>query len=332
MATDTQTADPIESASANAVDALVDALRAATSPEMMQAQLIMARRLALEGDVFPARVPAPLNITEVGGYLNLLETLDQPELRAQVLAATLGVAGPNPSPGWLPTAPPLYFAERPNDRPAGPGQPAITLSFSIRSDFAKALDTALAQIHDRGCALPVMPRPLLLPPPTADPSQDEMLAAIGRTLELVPSAALVDPDADPLALAHVDGGADPDDVVARQLDATATDAGDVAAQSWSAWTCTAAACTQDVASRTYLPLAPILNAAGWYRLEALTPPASLAAPGNWARWRNVAGLVAGTTTFGDELDLLYPGDQVAASVLRERTHWVWDGGAFTAPS
>src|SRR5438477_7955363 len=230
MATDTQT-DPVETASAGAIDALVDALRNATSPEMMQAQLILARRLALEGDVFPSRVPPPRNITEVGGYLNLLETLGQPELRAQVLAAVLGVAGPNPAPGWLPTAPPLQFVQRPNDRPAGPGQAAIAVSYLIRSDFADAFAAAVQTIHDRGCALPVQPRRLLLPDTTSTPSADDMLAAVGRTLDLVPSAALNDPDSDPLAVGRRAGTTEPDEVSARQIDASAPHAGDVTDES-----------------------------------------------------------------------------------------------------
>ena len=29
----------------------------------------------MEGDVKPARIPAPLNITQIGGYINLMEQL-----------------------------------------------------------------------------------------------------------------------------------------------------------------------------------------------------------------------------------------------------------------
>jgi hypothetical protein len=332
MATDTQTADPIAAASAAAIDALVDALRSATSPEMMQAQLILARRLALEGDVFPARVPPPRNITEVGGYLNLLQTLDQPELRAQVLAATLGVAGPNPTPGWLPTSPPLYFAEHLNDRPAGAHQASIPVSFGVRSDFATALDAALKTIHDRGCTLPLQPRPLLLPAANGTPSADDLLTAVGRTLDLVPSAALNDADADPLAVAHLDGTTDPDAVCARQLDAAAPDAAAVIDQAWAAWECTSTTCARSTGMRKLMPLAPILNAAGWYQPTAITAPAKLTSPGNWAQWTNVTGLVAGATRYGDELQLLYTGDQIAASSLRDRMHWIWDGTAFAAPA
>jgi hypothetical protein len=325
MATDTQ--DPVAAASANAIDALVDAVRNATSPEMMQAQLILARRLALEGDVFPARVPPPRNITEVGGYLNLLDTLDQRDLRAQVLAAILGVAGPNPAPGWLPTAPPLAFVQQPNDRPAGPRQSAIAVSYSIRSDFAAAFTTAKQRIHDRGCMLPVQPRPLLLPAVGSSPSADEMLAAIGRTLDLVPSAALYDPDADPIVVGRRSATADPDEVCARQLDAGAPHAGDLVDESWDLWKCTPTTCTRNTGNRTLMPLAPVLNDAGWYQ-QTPTAPSSLAAPGSWGRWTNVTGLVAGSSLYGDELRLLYTPDEIAASALRDRIAWTWDGTAF----
>jgi hypothetical protein len=328
MATDMQ-ADPVADASANAINALVDALRNATSPEMMQAQLILARRLALEGDVFPSRVPAPRNITEVGGYLNLLDTLDEPGLRDQVLAATLGVAGPNPAPGWLPTAPPLEFVRVANDRPAGPRQAAITVSYTVRSDFAPALAAAVQAIHDRGCTLPVQPRPLLLPDATASPSADDMLAAVGRTLDLVPSAALYDPDADPLAVGRRNGTSDPDEVCARQVDTSAPHAGDVTAESWDSWQCTSASCARVTGTRTLLPLTPILNGAGWYQ-TALVAPSSLAAGGTWSHWTNVTGLVAGSSRFGDELKLLYTPDEIAASSLRDRLHWTWDGSALVA--
>ena len=62
------------------------------------------------GDLFPSRIPSPLNITQVGGYLNLIER--DPVLRAQVLSSALGVAGPNPMPGWDPVLPALYFTTR----------------------------------------------------------------------------------------------------------------------------------------------------------------------------------------------------------------------------
>ena len=59
-----------------------------------------------------------------------------------MLAATLGVAGPNPTPGFTPTAPVLFDVQRTNDRPAGPAQASVPVQFAMRNDFAPAFDYA----------------------------------------------------------------------------------------------------------------------------------------------------------------------------------------------
>ena len=319
-----------ETYSESVVDALVDAIRAATSPEMTEAQAILLRRLALSGDVVPSRIPPPATITEVGGYLNLLEQLGQPELRAQVLASMFGVAGPNPPLGWAPPRPVLFFVSRRNDRGA-PGDDqaaAIPVQFSVRNDFAPALDDALKEIHELGCQLPVLSGPRALPPAEGvAPAAADLLRYLGRTLELVPSAALRDPDADMLALARTGTGAL--EVVARQLNSAAPRAAEVSEESWVAWECTATACQETTANRKYLALTEILNTAGWYQPDP-APPRSLAQAGDWWRWTNVSGLVAGVTTYADELRLLYSAADIAASALRDRLDWVWDGTVFAA--
>jgi len=48
-----------------------------TSPEVQAIKLQILKRIATESDVKPARIPAPLNITEIGGYLNLMMKLRQ---------------------------------------------------------------------------------------------------------------------------------------------------------------------------------------------------------------------------------------------------------------
>src|SRR5437868_15500738 len=115
---------------ADPVQSLLDILNAAASLDAQQAQQMLLRRLALEGDVIPSRIPAPLNISQIGGYLNLLDSVNQPELRAQMLASLLGVAGPNPPIGWFPTAPPLSFVTITNDRPPGPAAASIPLTYT----------------------------------------------------------------------------------------------------------------------------------------------------------------------------------------------------------
>ena len=322
-------AETASTAEDRALDALTKILESAISPDMIEAQKIILRRLALAGDLFPSRVPAPLNISEVGGYLNLLA--DEPVLRSQVLAAALGVAGPNPPLGWDAALPQIYLATRANDRPEGTAQPATPVQFLIRSDFAPSLDTALTAIHERGCTLPILSaaRPLPLAGPGAQAPTD-LLPYLGRLLELVPGAALNDPTTDPLAVGEPGGGG-PLQVVSRQLDSSAPNAGDVASATWDLWSCTASTCTQASVTDFYLAVTPVLNAAGWHQ-PALAAPTTLTDSGGWNRWTNVTGLVAGVTQFGDELTLLYSAGAIAQSSVREQLDWVWDGSTFVAPA
>lgn len=321
-------ADGASTAEDRALDALTRVLDSAISPEMLEAQQIILRRLALSGDLFPSRVPPPLNITEVGGYLNLID--HDVVLRAQVLAAALGVAGPNPSPGFDPVLPALYFVRRTNDRPAGL-EPVTPISYSVRSDFVIAFDGAVQQLHDKGCVLPVLAMTRPLPPVVlgAAPPAD-LLPFLGRSLELLPAAALVDPTTDPLGLGQA-AGAGPNLVVARQIDATAPDAASVPAADWSLWSCDATTCSQATVNDAFLELAPVLNAAGWYAADPITAPISTGEPGDWSRWTNITGLVAGVTRARDEIELLYPAGAIAASSVRERMDWVWDGATFVSP-
>src|SRR5690606_34717294 len=139
---DDTTETPVEDPVASAVEALIDVLdRTIGSADM---QDLLLQRLVTSGDVIPSRIPAPLNITEIGGYLNLLEGLGADELRSQTLASILGVAGPLPAAG-LPTSPILFFAEVPNHRPAGPAQPSIPVEIRVRSDFVAALSGGVSR-------------------------------------------------------------------------------------------------------------------------------------------------------------------------------------------
>jgi hypothetical protein len=316
------------SAEERALDALTKILESAVSEEMVAAQQLVLRRLATSGDLFPSRIPPPLNITQIGGYLNLIE--DDPILSAQVLASTLGVAGPNPTPGFDVILPPLYFTTRGNDRPAGAAQTATPVSFRIRNDFAAGLDAALRTLHDLGTQLPVLAGDGLLPPLSEAAPPTDLLAFLGRRLSLVPSAALTDPTTDLLAVGQL-GGAGATLALARQVDPAAPQAGTVAAAAYSLWTCDAVACTQAVVNGTYVDLDPVLAVAGWHRAAPLSAPASLGDSKGWNTWQNVTGLVAGESTFGAELRLLYSLGQIAASSVRERQDWVWDGTTFVAP-
>lgn len=323
---------PTSTAEDRAIDALTKILESAISPDMLAAQQIILRRLALSGDLFPSRVPPPRNITEVGGYLNLIS--DDLVLSSQVLASALGVAGPNPSPGFEATLPPLFYRTLPNDRPEGPAQAGTPVTVTIRNDFAPAFEAARAALHAVGALLPVLAGTRALPPvATGVPAPTDLLPHLGRVLELVPGAALVDPATDPLAVGQ-EGGAGPQVVAARQVDATAPEAGTVAAVAWSLWLCDATACTQSSVTQAMVPLGPVLGAAGWHQNGTLDAPVSLGAPGTWNRWTNTTGLVSGVTTFGDELRLLHQIGTISASSVREQLDWVWQEGtmSFVPPS
>jgi hypothetical protein len=325
-----------------ALDALTKVLESAISPEMTAAQLLILRRLATAGDLFPSRVPAPLNITQVGGYLNLVA--DDPVLSAQVLASALGVAGPNPTPGFDPTLPPLYFVTRTNDVPDGTAQAATPVQLRVRNDFAAPFDAAVAAVHDLGATLPVLAADAPLPPlsspgsgsasasPATPPTPSvDVLATLGRRLTLVPSAGLVDPTVDPLAVGQL-AGAGPRLVLARQVDATAPQAGTVTSAAYALWTCDATTCTQSTVTDGFVDLGPVLAAAGWHRAAPLAAPVSSSDAKGWNTWTNVTGLVAGTSTVGAELRLLFSPGQIAASSVRELQDQVWDGTAFVAPA
>lgn len=307
------------------IDAMIETLKASTTPEILQAQQILARRLALSGGVIPSRIPAPKNITEIGGYFNLLETLEQPDLRAQVLASILGVSGPNPPLGWPAPAPELWFAKRLNDRPAGAVQPMIPVDVLVRSDFASAFGNAIDAIHAAGGMLPLMwaSRPL----PTLASAPTELLAYVGRQMRMVPLAALNDPTSDPLAVGNPNGGAGNRVFMHALWPATQP----ILSGNFELWECDGVQCTkQPYAGTDALPmldLEPVLGTAGWYHSGAIADPVSLSSPGDWSTWSNVTGLAAGDI-YGNELRRLYTAEQIASSSVRDSLDWKWDGAQF----
>ncbi|MCL3862268.1 hypothetical protein [Actinotalea sp. K2] len=321
-------AETSRSAEDRAIDALTAILEQAIAPDMLEAQQIILRRLALSGDLFPSRIPPPQNITQIGGYLNLIK--DNPVLQAQVLASALGVAGPNPSPGFVPDLPQLFYVTRPNDRPAGSAQPSTPVQLTVRSDLAPAFLAAREVLHRQGASLPVMDLHRPLPPVSLDvAAPTDLLPYLGRTLRLVPGAALVDPTADPLAVGQEGSG--PQRVLARQTDPSAPDAGGVSSTDWELWSCDDAQCTQQTVTGAFIEVEPVLAAGGWHRAGDLQAPTTRSDDGAWHTFTNVTGLVAGSTSAGEELRLLHPVGVLAASSIRERLDWVWDGHAFAPP-
>lgn len=320
----TTPANPNASIEGQALQTLLNVLTASQSPDMQQAQAFLLRRLALEGDVVPSRLPAPMNISEMGGYINLLGTLGMTDARSQMLASALGIAGPSPALGTLGEQPPIAWITLPNDRPIGPQQGSISLSLQVRADFAPALQAAIQALHDQGCALPLLSPLQVLPPGTAAAPTD-LLPLIGRTIWLAPGQALVNPDTDPLAVAQLAAGS-------WQPVSRVASAGPipVAPQAWSAQTCSASACTVSpppAAGRAYVPLSPVLANAGFVQTAPDVPPAN-ALDYTWSRFDNRTGLVQNVTTFGAELALLWPQAVIAASSVVNLLGRVWNGTTF----
>jgi IPT/TIG domain len=310
------------------VTTLVNLIQTNNSPDAIAAQSILMRRLALEGDVVGSRIPPPKNISEIGGYINLLSTLDEAAMREQTLAGILGVAGPSPALGFL-SAQPLSMVSLANDRPAGAWQASLPLSVLVRSDFSPAFLSAMNSLHAQGATLPCAgPTTLALPP--GGPGSvlpSDLLLYTGRVLMLAGSAALsTTPTTDPLALVKPAGNAPPFAIAANVLSSgtvVVTPGSYDVLQASGGNTVT----TTPNVTMTLVLLAPALASVGFYPASPLLTPANTTDFG-WTRLTNMTGLVTGTTVYGDELALLYPPSVVAASALAPVLGYRWNGTAF----
>jgi hypothetical protein len=310
------------------VGALIAMIQANNSPDAAAAQSILLRRLALSGDVVGSRVPTPRNITEIGGYFNLLETLGESTMREQTLAGILGVAGPIPSLTSLQPQP-LSMVSMTNDRPTGTAQASLPLSVVVRSDFIGAMQVALKQLHTFNATMPFA-GPASLTLPAGGPSSTlpaDPLLYLGRVLTLAPSAAMQAPGTDPLVIARKAGSVGNFDLWANVLSP-----GGVAVppDNYEALQIAGAAINKVALNNASLvKLAPLLANAGFYPaspLPAPTSPTDIA----WTRLANTTGLVAGTTKLGDELALLYTPSLIAASAFAAALGYTWDGANFVA--
>lgn len=323
-----------EQAFAGVMDALVELMRTGSRPEILEAQRLLFERLANQGAVFPSRVPLPRNITEVGGYLNLLEKSGQVDMRLSAIASALGVAAPGGTAGNVGGGVPVGFVDMANDRPPGPMHAFIPPLVQVRADFHAPLLSAKQKLHASGCMLPLRaPRPAL---PSGDAgstpsSLDDLavLAILGRALEIFPNTVLMAPDADPIAIARLETPAtDPFRLVARDLDGSV-----VVEASWVAKRASASAVSDDPPTPgRFLEVRPILNEAGWDHPQPLALPLSLTERGSLARLVNLTGLVTGETTLGSELQLLYSPGAIGRSTFAPILMWVWDGTHFAAPT
>lgn len=319
--------DTTDTTSSALTDALVSLLTSPTNATMEQARTLLAQRLALTGGIVPSRIPAPLNITEVGGYLNLLEDAGKPELRLAAITAALGIAGPIPA-GAFASSPPLALASRTNRADDATVDAAVPRTYRVRSDFAAGFDAAMQAIEALGGDVQWLDLPLQLPPfQLAGAPPADVLPFLGRAMTVVPGSALRDPLTDRVALGGL-VATDPPALLARVTDSAAPQASTVTAQDWSVWSCDATTCSQAIANAPWFPVAPLLAGAGWAPAASPQPPTTSAAPGDGFRFVNITGLVAGQTTLRDELALLWTSDQINASMLRDIVARVWNGTAF----
>jgi len=309
------------------VQTLVGLVQNATSPDALESQNIILRRMALEGDVIGSRIPPPRNISEIGGYLNLLATLKENSMREQMLAGVLGVAGPSKPLGWITNTNSLSMVAVTNDRPPVQAQPSFPLTVLVRSDFVAAVQSALKALHSYGATLPLVSPPVILLPPggTGAPMPSNPLFYIGRTIMIAPAAALINPSADPVALIAPAGSMKDYALAAQALNAGTFQVPPVDLE--------AVQCTPTsqqlvpLSQVSFMPIAQILGAAGFYSPSPFpVPPNSTVT--SWATLTNVTGLVAGETELGDELSLLYRQDQIAGSAFASMLTWTWNGKAF----
>jgi hypothetical protein len=70
---------------------LMEILKQESSEEAAKIRRFMMKRIATEGTTGISRIPEPKNITEIGGYINLLTSLNEQEMLRKMLASVLGV-------------------------------------------------------------------------------------------------------------------------------------------------------------------------------------------------------------------------------------------------
>ena len=310
----------------SAADSLLSLVKGATTGDAQEAQNILLRRIALEGDVVPSRVPAPLNITQIGGYLNLLATLNETAMRSQVLAGILGVAGPANAAGWTTPRPPFSFEVIANDRPAGPLQASLPVTIAVRSDLARPLAASLKTLHDQGCQLPLLATPAGLPTSRLDPlAAVDPLPYVGRVLQLAWPLALRDPGSDPIVLVRASSSTGPYRIALNSTGSAATPITPIEGDALKG----AGTGTQVVAlsGAKLVDLDPLMAAAGFYPRQPLPEPAS-STDSAWSCYTSVAGLVPGVSRLGDELASLYNWTEIAGSIFSTMTGYVWNGTAF----
>jgi hypothetical protein len=154
---------------------------------------------------------------------------------------------------------------------------------------------------------------------------------LGRAVLIAPTAALVDPQTDPVVLGRA--ASDPgtgDRLAVRVVPGTAN-------ASTEDWTClfwdevSGGYGTQAVTGATLLPIEITLTGSGLSAVQVPAAPTGRADL-SWARLAALGGLIPSVSRLGDELALAYPAPQVSSSALAPLADWIWDGTRFAPPT
>ncbi|WP_026652729.1 hypothetical protein [Butyrivibrio proteoclasticus] len=82
------------------ISAIAQLLNSESNETAQEYKNMILKRIAEESEVKPSRIPAPLNITEVGGYYNLIEQIQtnsvkleekKLEMQLALIASALGL-------------------------------------------------------------------------------------------------------------------------------------------------------------------------------------------------------------------------------------------------
>jgi hypothetical protein len=318
--------DPIEAA-------LAAVIQGAASPAVQEAQALLLRRLALEGSVLPSRLPAPANITEMGGYLNLLAASGLDELRTSAIATVLGLASPA-AVAWDESPATVGFASVGNPTALRSRFPGIPIGVAMRADLAAAWDAAVRpRLAQLGAELALWAPPLRLPDAAAASAApggvpEDALPALGRMVYVAPELALGDPDTDPVLL----GRADTDPPLPLRIVLRCGAASGIAAAGFNAlvWDMLAGTTlVRPLGPTRFVALDSVVRAAGFAAVGAPPVPASRFDV-RWTRLVAVGGLVPGVSTLGDELRTVWTSREIARSAFATRLKDVWNGAAFVA--
>ena len=259
--------------------------------------------------------------------------LGRDDLRTQMLTALLGVAGRSPLAGWEMPAPQLALVPVANDRPAGGGRLDASpprcpsgptwlkdcarrcRAFTPQADLAAVVAPAGAPPASPGVAGAVVPDPLLY---------------LGRALWIAPSAALIDPETDPIVVGRTETDPGTGYRLALRVNSGTPGAppADWTALQWDEGS--GAMVDRHLGTAELLALDQALAAAGYATPSSIDRPQSRTDYA-WARLVNAAGLLPGVTSLYDELSLAYPAATIASSVFAAMAGWIWDGTGFHPP-